>query len=71
MHHLMSKEITVNTEVILARRAFIAAAYAHSLGEILSDLPLLLRRYRGKRYATGETGCAAGSTLPRDLSPVH
>lgn len=71
VHHLMRKEVTINTEMIFANRAFVTTAYTHSLGKILSGLPLFLRRNGGKRYAAGETSSAARSTLPGYFNPVH
>ena len=68
MYNIMGKKIAVNAKVVLADGTFISTAHAHASD--ITAVPLVLRWYRRKGYATGKTSQTPRGILPRNLDPV-
>jgi hypothetical protein len=71
MYYLMREQITIDTEMVMAYRTFIAATHTHAFGVVLCGLPMLLGRHGRKRDPARKAVRALGGVSPGHLDPVN
>lgn len=71
VYYLMSEQITIDTEMVIAYGAFIATTHTHAFCVVLCSLQMLLRRHWRKRDPTRKAVRALGGASPGHLDPVN